>query len=140
MELAPATPVKLYFDYPLAFRPLSRLFHGEGNGVCGILGILGVLATGHYALCGIGENVPELVFGQVGIDPLEQMWTQHPVLTSLHEGLPGRLEGICSRCLMKRRCLGSCIAQNYYRTGGLWAPFWFCEEAENRVVPEVKIE
>jgi SynChlorMet cassette radical SAM/SPASM protein ScmF len=130
MELAPATPVKLFFDTPLAFRPLSRLFHGEGIGACGILGILGVLATGHYALCGIGENVPELVFGQAGVDSLEQLWTQHPLLISLHEGLPGKLEGVCSRCLMKQRCLGSCIAQNYYRTGGLWSPFWFCEEAE----------
>jgi SynChlorMet cassette radical SAM/SPASM protein ScmF len=130
MELAPVTPVKLFFDTPLAFRPLSRLFDGEGGGACGILGILGVLATGHYALCGIGENVPELVFGQVGVDSLEQVWREHPLLSSLHEGLPGRLEGICSHCLMKGSCLGSCIAQNYYRTGDLWAPFWFCEEAE----------
>ncbi len=31
---------------------------------------------------------------------------------------------------MKGRCLGSCVAQNYYRSGSLWAPFWFCEEAD----------
>jgi MoaA/NifB/PqqE/SkfB family radical SAM enzyme len=44
--------------------------------------------------------------------------------------LPGRLEGVCSRCLMKRRCLGSCVAQNYYSEGRLWAPYWFCRQAE----------
>ena len=140
MELAPATPLKLYFDYPAAFRPMSRLFNGEGNGACGILGILGVLASGHYALCGIGESVPELVFGQVGRDPLEGVWTQNSLLISLHAGLPERLEGICSRCLMKRRCLGSCIAQNHYRSGSLWTPFWFCEAAEEAgLFPESRL-
>ena len=140
MELAPKTPVKLIFDYPAAFRPLNRLFSGEGNSGCGILGILGVIASGYYALCGIGENVPELVFGQVGDDSLEQVWMQNEKLLSLYDGLPDRLEGICSRCLMKNHCLGSCIAQNYYRSGGLWAPFWFCEEAEKAgLFPESRL-
>jgi hypothetical protein len=31
---------------------------------------------------------------------------------------------------MKARCLGSCVAQNYYRSHDLFAPFWFCELAE----------
>jgi hypothetical protein len=30
-----------------------------------ILGILGVIPSGHYGPCGIGEQVPELVFGCV---------------------------------------------------------------------------
>jgi len=48
----------------------------------------------------------------------------------LREGLPHRLTGICSRCIMRARCIGSCIAQNYYRDGSLWAPYWFCELAD----------
>ena len=31
---------------------------------------------------------------------------------------------------MKRHCLGLCVAQNYYSSGSLWAPYWFCEQAE----------
>jgi hypothetical protein len=31
---------------------------------------------------------------------------------------------------MKQRCKGSCVAQNYYSKGSLWAPYWFCEQAE----------
>jgi hypothetical protein len=31
---------------------------------------------------------------------------------------------------MKTRCLGLCVAQNYYSKGSLWAPYWFCEQAE----------
>lgn len=130
MELAPSTELKLFFDYPMAFRPLSRIAEKDGCGVCGILAILGVIPSGHYALCGIGEHVPELVFGSVGQDRLEDVWNGHPFLKDLRQGLPDRLEGVCARCLMKHRCLGSCVAQNYYATGSFWAPFWFCNRAE----------
>jgi len=129
-ELAPTTRLRLFFDYPPAFRPLSRLASGDACGRCGILGILGVLATGRYALCGIGENVPELVFGVAGRDRLEAVWRESATLQALRGGLPDRLEGVCGRCLMKKMCLGSCIAQNYYRSRKLWEPFWFCEEAD----------
>jgi SynChlorMet cassette radical SAM/SPASM protein ScmF len=129
-ELCLSTKLRLVFDYPMAFRPLSRIASGNGNGVCGILGIIGVMANDQYALCGIGKHLPELVFGVVGRDPLEKVWRENGVLNALREGLPGQLGGICKTCLMKSRCLGSCIAQNYYRTGSLWSPFWFCEQAE----------
>lgn len=129
-ELAPTTRLKLVFHYPPAFRPLQRIAGGEGCSACGIFGILGVMASGHYALCGIGEQVSELIFGKVGRDPLATVWRENALLNELREGLPARLEGVCSRCLMKGSCLGTCIAQNYYSKGSLWAPYWFCEQAE----------
>lgn len=129
-ELAPATPLPLYFDYPMAFRPLSRLFGGDGCGRCGILNILGVIPTGHYALCGIGEQAPALIFGQVGVEALDEIWRNNAVLNQLRASVPGGLDGVCGRCVMKHLCLGSCIAQNYYHSGRLTAPFWFCEQAE----------
>ena len=131
MNLAPTTRLQLFFDSPLAFRPLSSMARGDGCDVCGILGILGVIPTGHYALCGIGEHIPGLVFGQVGADNLEEVWMEGEVLQELREGMPRRLGGVCSRCLMKHHCSGSCIALNYYRSGTLWAPFWFCQQAED---------
>ncbi len=129
-ELAPKTKVKLFFHYPQAFKALQHIAGGDGCGACGIFGILGVIASGHYALCGIGEQVPDLIFGEVGKVRLEEVWRENAILKALRDGLPGRLEGVCGRCLMKRRCLGSCVAQNYYSKGSLWAPYWFCEQAE----------
>ena len=128
-ELAPKTKLKLFFHYPQAFRALHSITNGDGCGNCGIFGILGVIASGHYALCGIGEQVPDLVFGAVGKDKLEVVWRENAILKALREGLPERLEGVCGFCLMRGRCLGSCIAQNYYSTGSLWAPYWFCQQA-----------
>lgn len=136
IDLASSSPLRLFFDYPPAFRPLSRISSGGGCDVCGIFGILGVIPDGsdpssaHYALCGIGEQVPELVFGRVGVDPLEVVWSDDPMINDIRQGMPDDLSGVCSGCLMKYRCLGSCVAQNYYRSGDLFAPFWFCEQAE----------
>jgi len=130
-DLARTAKIRLFYSHPVAFRPLGRMFGENGDcGVCGIRGVLGVLADGSYALCGIGEHVPELVFGQAGRDGLAEVWGGNPVLRQIREGMPRRLEGVCGECLMKGVCFGSCIAQNYYRSRSLWAPFWFCEEAE----------
>ena len=127
-ELQKTTDIHLYYDYPVAFRPLSRLH--KNWGICGIKNILGVLANGKYALCGIGEQIPELIFGDAAKDSLEKIWTEHPVLLKIREDIPLKMKGICSRCLLKSKCLGSCVAQNYYRSKDLTAPFWFCEKAE----------
>ena len=140
--LSESTDLPVYYDHPPAFRPLGKMFgkNGDGCGVCGILGILGVLANGSYALCGIGKTVPDLVFGDARKDPLQDIWSNNPLLMELREGLPQRFEGICCRCLVKGLCLGSCVAQNYYRSKNIWAPFWFCQETHNRgYFPESRI-
>ncbi|MCX5919645.1 MAG: radical SAM protein [Deltaproteobacteria bacterium] len=141
--LSAATNLPVCFSHPAAFRPLGRMFGKQGDGcsLCEILGILGVLADGSYALCGIGETVPELVFGHAARDRLEEVWRGNPVLQDLREGLPHRFEGICGQCLMKRVCLGSCVAQNYYRSKSLWAGFWYCEEAHQEgLFPETRLQ
>jgi len=138
-ELSPKVEIRLMYDAPAAFRPLSKMFGKNGNGcsVCGIKNILGVISDGSYALCGIGEKIPELVFGEAGKDRLFDVWNKTSILKQLRDKLPEKLEGICAQCLMKSRCLGSCIAQNYYRNKSLFAPFWFCEEADrNGLFPE----
>ncbi|MBN1439765.1 MAG: SynChlorMet cassette radical SAM/SPASM protein ScmF [Anaerolineales bacterium] len=131
-ELARSTRLRLFFHYPPAFRSLRTLSAGDGCSVCGIKEILGVLPDGEYALCGIGVHEPELVFGRVGVVPLAEVWRDHPVLNTVRDGLPGRLEGVCGRCLMNSRCLGGCLALNFYRSRNLFAAHWFCEAAESQ--------
>jgi SynChlorMet cassette radical SAM/SPASM protein ScmF len=132
-ELSTRTALRLHFSYPMAFRSLRHMFHpddGIGCSTCGIFRILGLLADGSYALCGVGSTVPELLFGHAATDPLARVWLETPVLKQIRDGLPDRLEGVCGRCLMRRRCRGACLAQNYYSTRSLWAPYWFCQAAE----------
>jgi SynChlorMet cassette radical SAM/SPASM protein ScmF len=142
-ELSNQTKLDLYFNVPAAFRPLGHVF-GEGPrrfGFCGVKEIIGVLSNGSYALCGIGEAVPELVFGDSRVDALSDVWRTHPTLLSIRRDLPARLEGICKLCLLSNLCLGSCIAQNYFRESSLWAPFWFCQNAhEQGLFPQSRLK
>jgi SynChlorMet cassette radical SAM/SPASM protein ScmF len=134
-DLSSSTTLPLYFHQPPSFRSLRKMFSaatGDGCHSCGILGILGVLADGSYALCGIGVTVPEMIFGHASRDPLKAVWLNSPILNEIRSGLPMRLQGICAECVMKHVCMGSCVAQNYYRRRDLWAPFWYCEEAHRR--------
>ncbi len=133
-DLRKSAKLRLIFDHPMAFRPLGTIYGAKGNGcgTCGVLGILGVLGDATYALCGIGETVPEMVFGHAGTDRLEEVWDNNPVLKEIREGMPKAFKGICAECLMRSRCRGSCLAQNYYANKDLWAPFWFCEQAYAR--------
>ena len=132
--LSRETKLRLIFSHPPAFKPLSNIFgkEGDGCGICKILNIIGVLSDGSYAMCGIGETVPDLVFGRAERDCLEDVWNDTPVLLELRKGLPERLGGICGGCVMKRLCLGNCIAQNYYSSKNLWASSWYCEEARSK--------
>ncbi len=127
-ELIPNSRVRVVYSHPKAFKSLRQVFAGPGD-QCGIFGIIGVLANGKYALCGIGETVPDLVFGHVDTDQLADIWNHNPILGQIREGLPQRLTGICGECLLNKVCIGNCIAMNYYRHHDLFAPFWYCEEA-----------
>jgi SynChlorMet cassette radical SAM/SPASM protein ScmF len=141
--LSLTTDMRLIYHHPVAFKPLGQIFgeEADGCGRCGILGILGVLSSGSYALCGIGESIPELVFGHAATDRLEDVWRNAPVLNELREGVPDRLEGICGECVMGEMCLGNCMAQNYYTNKSLWSSFWYCEEARSKgLFPETRLK
>lgn len=140
--LCPSTKIKVYYHSPLAFHSLSRMFAKGGDGCtsCNILNIIGVLPDGSYALCGIGTHIPGLVFGHAAKQPLADIWRNSPVLSELREGIPHRFEGTCGNCLMKKVCLGCCIAQNFYLNKNPWSPFWFCESASKAgLFPETRL-
>jgi SynChlorMet cassette radical SAM/SPASM protein ScmF len=140
-SLSISTDLTLYYSHPPAFRPLGKIFGDKGDGcsVCGILSIIGVLADGSYALCGIGQILPDLIFGHSAVDSLEDVWNNSPALKEIRDGLPQRFEGICGDCIMKSRCLGNCIAQNYYSSKNFWAPYWYCDKARKRhLFPETR--
>lgn len=131
-ELAPTTSVKLFSGLPPAFRSLSSMYSNSSYGCarCNILNIIGVLADGTYAMCGLGNKDNKLTFGSAHIDELSNVWFNNNVLNDLRAGLPFKLSGVCGDCLHKAHCLGSCIAQNYHKSFNLFAPFWFCDQAE----------
>jgi len=122
-------PVRILFDVPPAFKPLSAI-RRDGLGTCGILTILGLLHDGRAGLCGIGEHVPALDFGSLlAPGAVRRVWEGNETLLALRRDLPGRLGGVCGRCLWRNYCLGKCVAHNFTQAGDLLAGHPFCEEA-----------
>lgn len=129
-ELSYTTPVHLVFEQPPAFRglhPNARVDHQER---CSVLNSISITSTGQFTLCGLSQGLPGLILGEVGQQPLNEIWQKHPTLQLLREGLPEKLTGVCGQCAIKNTCLGSCPVENYIQTGSFWSPGWFCEAAE----------
>ncbi len=126
----PQSPIDIFFSHPPAFQPLSKIFSKKRGNFCGIRGILGLLADGTYSLCGVGAFIDNLTMGNAKSHSLEDVWRNNPVLNDVRRNLPAKLEGICAECVMNTRCLGSCIAQNHISGGSLWAPYWYCAQAD----------
>ncbi|MBN1564445.1 MAG: SynChlorMet cassette radical SAM/SPASM protein ScmF [Anaerolineae bacterium] len=127
-ELQAQVPIPLVYSWPMAFQGLSQLNHDRAN-ICGVFNILGILSSGHLAMCGIGTQEKDLVYGRLGEDRLADIWANSPMLQDLRASMPGKLEGVCRDCILNQICLGYCVAQNYFATGQLTAANTFCEQA-----------
>lgn len=124
------TKIRVFFDVPPAFKSLVEL-RTQAACSCGILNILGILSTGHASLCGIGERVAALDFGNPLEVGLRTIWESNPTLLDIREHLPDALGGVCGRCVFRRHCMGKCLAHTYWATGDLFAGFQFCQQAHD---------
>jgi radical SAM protein with 4Fe4S-binding SPASM domain len=128
LKEAAKSSLRIIFDIPPAFKPIKNM-RIENMTTCGIFNILGILGDGTISICGIGSNVNTLRLGRIKIDPIKDIWENHPVLKEIRENIPNQLTGICGRCMLKCYCLGKCRAEAYYTNGSLNAPLSFCQTA-----------
>lgn len=119
--------LRLHYSWPIAFQSIERL--NASVGTCGIKNILGILSDGTMAMCGIGSQERDLSYGEIGEVSMREAWCENPMLKNLRDSVPKKLTGVCQRCILKDRCLGACVAENYHRNQSLFAPFWFCQQA-----------
>ena len=111
---------------PAAFRSVKDL---KRQTHCRIKNIIGLLPNGDVSYCGIGMAHPDLTMGNALRDGLRAIWERHPRFEEIREGLPGKLQGICSQCILKAACLGGCRAYALVLSGSIFAPDWFCAQA-----------
>lgn len=128
-EVIPEAKILIFPDIPFAFQKPARFLRSR-SGRCNIHNIIGLLANGDLALCGIGTSVDELLYGNIGTDSLENIWRYSPKLKKLRELIPNELEGICAKCIHKVFCKGTCVAGNFSTGGKLNSPYYFCANAE----------
>jgi SynChlorMet cassette radical SAM/SPASM protein ScmF len=128
--------IDIIFDLPVALRTITDI-KGKGVIECRILNILGILANGDFSICGIGQIIDELRMGNLYQDSIKDVWRNNRIITDLRQGLPGRLKGVCSQCIFRFQCLGSCRANAYAMTKDLFAPFFLCQESyESGLFPD----
>ncbi len=107
---------------------------------CDVLNILSILSDGRYSLCGIGATHPELTFGRINRDDLEELWKENETLKNMRRTIPYSPRGICSRCTEYHLCFGHCLAYSVEEYSSLNGPFPLCQEAfEKGLFPEEKL-
>ncbi len=131
-DLRRKSRIGLFIGAPMALLSVNDLLHDRWRGTCNVRYIMGLLGTGHMALCGVGRSVPELCYGELGKDDLRETWISHPLLNRIRDGLDGDFPGICGDCIHAYRCRTGCLAMNFMDGGELFAPSHLCEEAERR--------
>jgi SynChlorMet cassette radical SAM/SPASM protein ScmF len=130
-EFVPLSSISVLFHIPLAFYSIRKLVNGN-LGRCNVLNILGVLSGGELSLCGVGVLMPELIYGHLSCDRLQDVWTEAPGLKELRRLIPVQLEGICGQCLLRDICLGECVANSYHAVKMLNFPYYFCHQAAEK--------
>ncbi len=142
-DLRPKAPITVILSMPPALTPFSELWRIKGKSCnCGVSGILGILGSGEIALCGIGQTIPELVYGHLGKDSIREIWLNNPVILGLRRDLQDVSEypGICGSCIHAKSCRTGCVANNYCYNGKLVSPQWLCDQAERwGVFPESRM-
>ncbi|MFZ4856794.1 MAG: radical SAM protein [Desulfuromonadaceae bacterium] len=119
----------VFFNIPIAFKKIRRVSK-EMDYKCNICGVVGVLSNGDVSICGVGNLKDDLILGNIRSNSLLEIWQNHPLFQQLHRDIPANLGGICSKCMFKRQCLGSCVVNTYNATGSFNAGYPFCEEAD----------
>jgi SynChlorMet cassette radical SAM/SPASM protein ScmF len=131
-ELQERSPIRLILSTPPALYSVGELVDWGPDQECHVRHILGILGSGDMALCGIGQTVPELCFGNLEETEIREVWLRHPMLLKLREDLRGEYPGLCRDCIHAHRCLTHCVAQNYVESGQLVTPHTLCAAAHER--------
>ncbi|HPQ41983.1 MAG TPA: radical SAM protein [bacterium] len=139
-DLQPRVPIPLLMLMPPAVMSVGEILRtARPGGTCSVLNTIGILGSGDYAMCGIGQNCPEMRYGTLGKDSLREIWLNHPSICALRKGLTRALPQLCDDCIHSTRCIAHCAAMNYIHYGERVHASWHCVEAERRgLFPETR--
>lgn len=123
--------IRILVDLPCSFDPLRSIAE-EGFPTCPFLNLLSILADGDVTFCGFGYANPWWIMGNIMKDSIKKIWRSHPLLWMARDGLPGKLKGVCGKCMFKARCLGKCRAAVIDAFDDMFAPDPHCQALYER--------
>ncbi|MHA1704734.1 MAG: radical SAM protein [Promethearchaeota archaeon] len=112
---------------PVFFSFKNLLLKYSCGGHCGYMFALSILANGNVSICSLGKQMNKYIFGHVSTIDVKNVWENHPVLTAIHENPHTKLNGVCSKCIFRKYCLGGCRAEALWAYGDFFAPNPICQ-------------
>lgn len=125
---------------PLAFKKISA----EGflpREDCPFGHMLSIIPDGTITVCGCFDHTiaSKMRVGSIN-DDIAALWKYSPALLQIRSDIPCSLEGICSRCLVRDYCQGSCRALAIASGGRVTSEFPFCAKmAELGKFPKTRL-
>lgn len=119
--------ISLHLD-PVFISFKNLMLNYSCGGHCGYKYALSILANGNVSICSLGKQVDKYIFGHVSTIDIKDTWENNPILTDIHEDTYTKLQGICSNCIFRKKCLGGCRAVALCSYGDFFAPHPFCQE------------
>jgi SynChlorMet cassette radical SAM/SPASM protein ScmF len=117
---------------PVAFNAVPALLAKSKNqriyATCPTLNMISVFPNGDFSLCGEGRYNKDFIFGNALENNLKDVWEKSENLTTLRRMIPGELEGVCSVCMVRNLCLGSCRVAALLEGGKINSPNPVCQE------------
>lgn len=106
-------PRKIYTSLPPAFTGLY-----VKTIICDYKNLLGIMADGSISLCGIGYTNKEVIFGNIRLNSLDDVWKYNKILSAIRNISTKSVSGICKLCIFSRHCVNFCPAYVYdtYKT------------------------
>jgi len=132
-DLSQTSKIPIFLNVPPSVRPLFEVTRSDRFcGDCGVDHILGILGNGDVALCGIGRNLSEFIYGNIATDSIRNIWLNHPRVKELRHDLGDfdNYPDLCRNCIYMRKCRTGCVVQNYTNFGKLIYPQSICLYAE----------
>ncbi len=139
-EVVPSAGIPVCISPTPAFCAWPDVKKNFKQGSCGLPHMAGMLADGTFALCGIGEQCSDTIYGNALETPLKELWESAPSLQKQREKMESGIEGICSICVFRNTCKGQCRAAAMDAYGTVDAPHPFCQAAYDKgLFPESRI-
>jgi len=111
-------------------RYFARLFSHQGQCYCSTacaFPTLGILPNGNITICALTGDDPSMNFGNIRTSSLAQIWKEVRMDEVRHKYVEAKLTGICSDCVFRAMCKGSCRAHAYEEFGEFNAPHPLCD-------------
>jgi AdoMet-dependent heme synthase len=119
--------VNIFLNLPPLLQYFDEIIMSRGTACGWAVNFCGVLANGDVTICGVANDEPELVAGNIANESFTDIWQNSPLFRETRGNKTSDLKGICGKCPFNEYCGGACRLSAFRRTGDFSAPYGLCQ-------------